>query len=138
MRFKAIMFAAALAGIAAPSLAATQPPAKPQAMALLQDGEGRRARQEARQESRQNARRAERRESRDGEARDRVRQGDILPLPQVLGPIGRRTPGRLLDAGLELAGDRPVYRVRWAAADGRRIDYQVDARSGAVLRADGE
>lgn len=136
MRLKAIIFAAVLAGIATPSLAA--PPSsgtKPQAVAALQDGEGRRA---ARQQGRQDERRAERRESRDREARDRVRQGDILPLPQVLGPIGQRTPGRLLDAGLELAGDRPVYRVRWAAADGRRIDYHVDARSGAVLRADGE
>jgi hypothetical protein len=72
------------------------------------------------------------------EARDRVRGGDILPLARVLGDVRRRTPGRQLDVGLEDAGGRPVYRVRWAADDGRRIDYLVDARSGAVLRADGE
>jgi uncharacterized membrane protein YkoI len=72
------------------------------------------------------------------EARDRVRGGDILPLARVLGEIRRRTPGRQLDVGLEDAGGRPVYRVRWAAEDGRRIDYLVDARTGAVLRADGE
>lgn len=73
------------------------------------------------------------------EARERVRGGDILPLPRVLGEIRRRTPGRLLDAGLEAGPDgQPVYRIRWAAEDGRRIDYLVDARSGAVIRADGE
>jgi uncharacterized membrane protein YkoI len=72
------------------------------------------------------------------EARDRVRGGEIMPLARVLGAISRRTPGRHLDVGLEDAGGRPVYRVRWAAEDGRRIDYLVDARSGAVLRADGE
>lgn len=72
------------------------------------------------------------------EARDRVRGGDILPLARVLGEIRRRTPGRQLDVGLEDSGGRPVYRVRWAAEDGRRIDYLVDARTGAVLRADGE
>ena len=72
------------------------------------------------------------------EARDRVRGGDILPLARVLGDVRRRTPGRQLDVGLEDQGGRPVYRVRWAAEDGRRIDYLVDARTGAVLRADGE
>lgn len=74
----------------------------------------------------------------EGQARDRVRGGDILPLPRILGEIKRRTPGRLLDAGLEDGpGGRPVYRIRWATEDGRRIDYLVDARSGEILRADG-
>jgi uncharacterized membrane protein YkoI len=52
--------------------------------------------------------------------------------------IRRRTPGRPLDAGMEQSGGRAVYRVRWAAEDGRRIDYIVDAETGAILRADGE
>jgi len=71
------------------------------------------------------------------EARRGVREGN-LPLAQVIEIIRRTTPGRQLDAGLEEGpGGRPVYRVRWAAADGRRIDYLVDARTGAILRADG-
>ena len=36
-------------------------------------------------------------------------------------------PGRQLDAGLEYHGGRPIYRVRWMTADGRRVDY-VDRR----------
>lgn len=72
------------------------------------------------------------------EARDKVRGGEIVPLARVLGELRRRTAGRQLDAGLEDAGGRPVYRVRWATDDGRRIDYIVDARTGAVLQADGE
>ena len=57
-----------------------------------------------------------------------------MPLAQVIETIRRLTPGRQLDAGLEAgAGGREVYRVRWAAADGRRIDYLVDAKTGAVL-----
>jgi uncharacterized membrane protein YkoI len=71
------------------------------------------------------------------EARAGVRQGRYVPLAQVIEQIRRRTPGRQLDAGLEQAGGRPVYRVRWAAANGRRIDYIVDARTGAILSADG-
>jgi uncharacterized membrane protein YkoI len=71
------------------------------------------------------------------EARQGVQRGN-LPLGQVLDIIRRATPGRQLDAGLETSSDgRMVYRVRWATQDGRRIDYLVDARTGAILRADG-
>ena len=73
------------------------------------------------------------------EARDAMRRGRHLPLGRVLEQLRRRTPGKQLDVGLEQQRDgRQVYRVRWAATDGRRIDYIVDAETGAVLRADGE
>jgi uncharacterized membrane protein YkoI len=72
------------------------------------------------------------------EARDAVRRGRHIPLGRVIEILRRRTPGRQLDAGLEVRDGRTVYRVRWAAADGRRIDYLVDAETGAVVRAEGE
>jgi uncharacterized membrane protein YkoI len=72
------------------------------------------------------------------EARRAVQSGRHVPLGRVLEQLRRRTPGKQLDVGLEQRDGRQVYRVRWAAADGRRIDYIVDAESGAVLRADGE
>lgn len=72
------------------------------------------------------------------EAREAVLRGRHLPLARVLDQLRRRTPGRQLDVGLENRGGRAAYRVRWAATDGRRIDYIVDAESGAVIRADGE
>ena len=72
------------------------------------------------------------------EARDAVRRGRHVPLPRVLETLRRRTPGRQLDAGLEVRDGRTVYRVRWVAVDGRRIDYLVDAESGAIVRAEGE
>jgi uncharacterized membrane protein YkoI len=69
-----------------------------------------------------------------GEARAKVKSGSYIPLERVVAEIRRRTPGRLLDAGLETDPDgRSVYRVRWAAADGRRVDFRVDAVSGAIL-----
>jgi hypothetical protein len=71
------------------------------------------------------------------EARAGVRQGRYAPLSRVIETIRRRTPGQQLDAGLEQAGGRAVYRVRWAAADGRRIDYIVDASTGAIISAVG-
>ena len=65
-----------------------------------------------------------------------VRQKLYVPLGQAIESIRRRSPGRELDAGLEQWQGRPAYRVRWAAPDGRRIDYMVDAESGAILGVD--
>ncbi len=72
------------------------------------------------------------------EARQGVRSGELRPLGGVLAELRRRQPGRQLDAGIEDGpGGRPVYRVRWAAENGRRIDYIVDARTGAILAEEG-
>lgn len=70
---------------------------------------------------------------REDDAREGVRGGRLVPLEQVIRNISRSTPGRLLDAGLEDYGGRPVYRVRWQAANGQRIDFIVDARTGAII-----
>jgi hypothetical protein len=71
------------------------------------------------------------------EVRQGVRQRRYVPLGQAIDSIRRRAPGHELDAGLEQWGGRPAYRVRWAGPGGRRIDYMVDAESGAILSVDG-
>ena len=72
------------------------------------------------------------------EARRAVQEGRHIPLARVIEQIRRMTPGRQLDAGLEPGPDgRAVYRVRWAADNGKRLDYLVDAESGAVLQVEG-
>lgn len=67
------------------------------------------------------------------EAREARRQRRIMPLGQVIERINARSPGRQLDAGLEYQGDRPIYRVRWMTRNGRRVDYLIDAATGAIL-----
>jgi len=67
------------------------------------------------------------------EARQGVNQRRLKPLSEVIDQLRRTTPGRQLDAGLEDQNGRQVYRVRWMTADGRRVDYMIDAVTGAVL-----
>jgi uncharacterized membrane protein YkoI len=67
------------------------------------------------------------------EARQGVRQRRLIPLGRVIETLRRQTGGRQLDAGLEYEGDRAIYRVRWMTADGRRVDYMIDAATGAIL-----
>jgi YebC/PmpR family DNA-binding regulatory protein len=55
----------------------------------------------------------------------------VVVLPRAVGEDDVMLAA--LDAGLEDHGGRPVYRVRWQAANGERIDFIVDARSGAII-----
>jgi uncharacterized membrane protein YkoI len=73
-----------------------------------------------------------------GDAGEQRAPQRMVSLEQVVGRIASRTPGRLLDAGTENRGGMMVYRVRWQANDGRRIDYIVDASTGSILSANGE
>lgn len=67
------------------------------------------------------------------EVRRDVEKRQLMPLGRVIEQIRRKTPGRQLDAGLEQVNGRPTYRVRWITHDGRRVDYLVDATTGAIL-----
>jgi hypothetical protein len=72
------------------------------------------------------------------QARSGVRQGGLMPLGQVVQRVNQVARGRILDAGLEPGPDgRPAYRVRWAATGGRRMDFIVDAVTGAILARTG-
>ena len=67
-----------------------------------------------------------------------VRENRCLPLTRVIELIRRETPGKQLDAGLEPGpSGRAVYRVRWAADNGKRLDYLVDVVNGAIVRVEG-
>ena len=69
------------------------------------------------------------------EARDGVRSGSIRSMGWVVGRLERSHAGRMLDAQLEQGpAGRPVYRVIWAGADGRRSDFIIDAQTGAILQ----
>ena len=73
------------------------------------------------------------------DVRQGVRSGQLKSLSEVLPELRRRAPGRQLDTGMESWGDgRPTYRVRWAAENGRRMDFIVDARTGAILSVEGQ
>lgn len=68
------------------------------------------------------------------QAREGVRTGQIQGMGAIIGRLQRRG-GKILDADLgQGPGGEPVYRVVWASPDGRRVDYIIDARTGAILQ----
>jgi hypothetical protein len=62
-----------------------------------------------------------------------LRAHRMAPLGGVIQSIQRLSPGRQLDAEVGYLGGRPVYRVLWVTVRGRRMDYVVDAETGAII-----
>jgi uncharacterized membrane protein YkoI len=68
-------------------------------------------------------------------ARDAVSAGDVLPLRQIMQSVGRRYPGRLLDANLgQNRQGRWIYRIKLLAPRDQVRRLTVDAKSGRVLQ----
>ena len=71
-------------------------------------------------------------------ARDAVGSGDVLPLREIMRRIGRRHPGRLLDADLGQNGwGQWIYRLKLLAPGDQVQRLVVDAQSGRVLSGGG-
>lgn len=68
------------------------------------------------------------------QARDQVRQGRRVPLPQVIARLRRTTGADYVDTReISGPGGRPVYLLRFRQ-HGRFIDVPVDAETGEVQR----
>lgn len=67
-------------------------------------------------------------------ARHAVQAGQVMPLDRIIAQISSHTPGQLLRAdGPSNQGGRMIYRILWDA-NGRQVEFIVDARSGQILR----
>ena len=122
---------AAILMLAAPDLALAQ-----SGRGRDRDDDGDRGKGRGRAERSRDDDRGDRGRGRGGDdARQAVREGRRVSLRDVIPQIQRRSPGRLLDSYPETGpGGRPQYRVRWQSNNGQRIDYIVDAETGAIIR----
>ncbi len=66
-------------------------------------------------------------------ARDAVREGQALPLGNIIRELQRTCPGTFLNAILEDRDGRLVYRLQTLSTAGRRLFTIVDAATGAVV-----
>jgi hypothetical protein len=76
---------------------------------------------------------AGRRGSDQDRARDAVRSGQALPLPEIMGIVRGRYPGKLLDAKLSRRGNALIYRIKLRGRGNRVQHLQVNARTGNIL-----
>ncbi|WP_416401005.1 PepSY domain-containing protein [Alicycliphilus denitrificans] len=67
-------------------------------------------------------------------AREALRQGQVLPLRQVLDKVEREYQGQVLKIEFERDDGRYVYEIRLLQKDGRMAKLKVDAVDGRVLK----
>jgi len=68
-------------------------------------------------------------------ARAAVQAGQVLPLPVLLQRLQRSHPGQVLEVELEHDDGRWVYELRLLQPGGRLLKLELDAATGAVLKA---
>jgi uncharacterized membrane protein YkoI len=66
-------------------------------------------------------------------ARRALREGQVLPLGDILGMVRRRFPGKVLDVNLVRERRGFVYYLKVLDRRGRVSDVAVDGRSGRIL-----
>lgn len=69
------------------------------------------------------------------DARRALLDGKTKPLTAILAIVEKRVKGPVIDVDLETRGARLVYVVQVLSKDGRKVDVELDARSGEVLRS---
>ena len=68
------------------------------------------------------------------QAREAVRRGDALPLPQVQSHLQRIAPGKIVATHYEFEFDRWVYEFKIIDPQGRLRKVHLDARSGELVK----
>ena len=71
-------------------------------------------------------------------ARDAVARGEILPLVEVLSRLQESHPGRVIEVELEYSDNILVYEVELVTDDGRLIEVEMNAATGAFIKMDEE
>ncbi len=67
-----------------------------------------------------------------------TRAGEFLTLVQILSVVADDIPGEVIETKFERIGNVPAYEIYFLDAQGRRQELLVDARTGAILKDDGD
>ena len=62
-----------------------------------------------------------------------VRKGEILQLSEILKRVKPEINGRILEIEFENSRHNPIYEIYVLDRAGRRLEYEVDARTGKIL-----
>lgn len=69
-------------------------------------------------------------------AREAVARGEILPLAEAVAGLLEQFPGRIIEAEFERDDGLAIYELELVTEDGRLIDAEIDARTGAILEVE--
>lgn len=67
-----------------------------------------------------------------------VREGTILPLPQLRANVLEKWPGELVALSIDTEKGAIVYEFRILRSDGKLTEVEVDAANGRVIEVENE
>ena len=62
-----------------------------------------------------------------------VSKGEILQLSEILERIKPKIDGKILEIEFEHSKRKPIYEIYVLDRSGRRLEYEIDARTGTIL-----
>jgi uncharacterized membrane protein YkoI len=65
-----------------------------------------------------------------------VKKGEILQLSEILRRVKPHIEGKILEIDFEESKDRPIYEFYVLDKTGRRVEYEIDARTGRILSSE--
>jgi len=71
-------------------------------------------------------------------ARKAFERGEILPLSDILKRLQKTAPGEVLEVELEREDGRLIYEIEILERSGRVLEYEIDARTGDILKVEGD
>lgn len=62
-----------------------------------------------------------------------IARGEILPLTTILDRTLSQIKGRIVEIEFENDDGRPIYEIYIVNSQGRRLEYEIDARTAEIL-----
>jgi len=62
-----------------------------------------------------------------------IKSGEIMTLSDILAAVRPHLKGRIVEIEFERDDGVPVYEIYVLRADGRRLEYEIDARNATIL-----
>ncbi|WP_417409995.1 PepSY domain-containing protein [Hoeflea sp.] len=67
-----------------------------------------------------------------------IARGEVLPLSKILDKVLPQIKGRIVEIEFEYEKGRPIYELYIINGDGRRLEYEIDARTAEILGLEDE
>jgi len=62
-----------------------------------------------------------------------VERGEVLLLSEILAKVRHEIEGRIVEIEFEYSDGAPIYEIYVLRRDGRRLEYEIDARTAKIL-----
>lgn len=67
-----------------------------------------------------------------------IKRGEVMKLTEILEKVKGEIQGRIVEIEFEYSREMPIYEIYIINSEGRRLEYEIDARTAEILRLEDE